>query len=261
MASSTAGVDVEALAERLALATSDKQPIPKLTIEEPDLDVVDAYRIQRIGIDNRVAAGETVIGYKLGLVSRAKQEAMGVAEPLWGWLTDGMCHEEEAPLDVSGLIHPRAEPELAFLLRDDVDARTATAPTVLRATAGVFPALEVLDSRYEKFQFTLPDVIADNGSAARIVLGGRLVSPMDFDVQREGMVLRCDGEVVDTAAGAAIAGNPAAVVAWLARVAGGLPAGSIVLSGGLTAPVRLAPGTVVSAEYTTLGSVSLRCAS
>ena len=107
---------------------------------------------------------------------------------------------------------------------------------------GVFPALEVLDSRFDDFSFTLPDVVADNGSAARIVFGGDARPSSEVDLQREGMVLRRNGEVVYTAAGAAIAGHPAAAVAWLARAAGELPAGSVVLSGGLTAPVVLAPG-------------------
>ena len=152
------------------------------------------------------------------------------------------------------------EPEIAFLLGDDVDGATASVPTVLAATEVLFPALEVLDSRYEGFRFTLPDVVADNASAARVVLGGRLLPVAALDPQLEGMVLRAGGEVVDTAAGAAVSGHPAAAVAWLARAAGHLPAGSVVLSGGLTAPVPLAPGLVVSAEYTHLGSVTLRCA-
>lgn len=251
--------DAEPLAEQLAAATAERRAIPMLTAAAPALTVADAYAIQQAGIDARVAAGDRVIGYKLGLVSRAKQEAMGVAEPLWGWLTEQMLHAEEEPLDTGALIHPRVEPELAFLLAHDVPAEGASVPAVLAATRGVFPALEILDSRYEDFRFTLPDVIADNASASRIVLGGRCLPPEQLDLQLEGMVLRCDGQVVDTAAGAAVAGHPAAAVAWLARVAGGLPAGSIVLSGGLTAPVPLRPGSVVTASYTTLGSVTLGC--
>lgn len=257
-ASSTAAPDLQALAERLASAAGQRQPIPMLSASVPDLDVTSAYSVQRAGIDWRVANGEQVIGYKLGLVSRAKQEAMGVTEPLWGWLTDAMIHDQEVPLDTAELIHPRVEPEIAFLLERDV-AAAATAPAVLAATASVFPALEVLDSRYLNFKFTLPDVIADNASAARILIGGRATPPERVDLQLEGMVLRSSGEVVDTAAGAAIAGHPAAAVAWLARAVGGLSAGSIVLSGGLTAPIELRPGSVVTADFATLGAIRLRC--
>ncbi|MHB1810040.1 MAG: 2-keto-4-pentenoate hydratase [Solirubrobacteraceae bacterium] len=251
-------IDVEALARRLAGAASDRRPIPMLSAAEPGLDNDAAYRVQRALVDLRVKAGAKLLGAKLGLVSRAKQEAMGVAEPVWGWLTDDMLHEEDAPLALSELIHPRAEPEIAFLLGQDVPA-DATAPVVLAATAGVFAAIEVLDSRYEDFKFTAADVIADNTSAARIVLGGRLVPVQGLDLQLEGMVLRVDGEVLDTAAGAAIAGSPAAAVAWLARQAGGLSAKSIVLSGGLTAAVPLRPSSVLSAEFANIGRVCLRC--
>lgn len=252
--------DADGLARTLAAAAASRSPIPMLSGSEPRLDNAAAYRVQRALVHLRVQAGARVIGAKLGLVSRAKQEAMGVAEPVWGRLTDEMVHEEDAPLALSELIHPRAEPEIAFLLGAEVSA-DATAPAVLAATAGVFAAIEVLDSRYQDFRFTAADVIADNTSAARIVLGGRLVSAERLDLQFEGMVLRVDGEVADTATGAAISGSPAAAVAWLARQAGGLPAGSIVLSGGLTAAVPLRPSSVVIAEFANLGRVCLRCAS
>ena len=253
-------VDVAALAGELAAAERERRAIGQLSARADGLDVAAAYEVQRLGFEERLRAGDRPLGFKLGLTSRAKQEAMGVAEPLWGRLSSGMLHAEDVPLDVAGLIHPRVEPEIAFLLGDDVDGATASVPTVLAATEGLFPALEVLDSRYEGFRFTLPDVVADNASAARVVLGGRLLPVAALDPQLEGMVLRAGGEVVDTAAGAAVSGHPAAAVAWLARAAGHLPAGSVVLSGGLTAPVPLAPGLVVSAEYTHLGSVTLRCA-
>jgi 2-oxo-3-hexenedioate decarboxylase len=174
---------------------------------------------------------------------------MGVSEPLWARLTETMLMAEDEPLDTAALIHPRVEPEIAFLLGRDLDPVGASVATVIAATESVFPALEVLDSRYEDFRFTLPDVIADNASAARIILGGRCLPPDRLDLQLEGMVLRRNGEVTHTAAGAAIGGHPA----------GGIPAGSVVLSGGLTAPVELKPGTAVSAEFTTLGTISIRC--
>lgn len=252
--------DVAALAGALQAAEDGRRSIPQLSAAHPELDVATAYAVQRHNFERRLAGGDAFLGYKLGLTSRAKQVAMGVASPLWGRLAAGLLHPEEEPLDLSRLIHPRVESEIAFLLAKDVDGRTATTASVLAATAGVFPALEILDSRYDDFRFTLADVVADNASAAGVVCGGRLLAPESVDVQLEGMVLRHDGEVVDTAAGAAVSGHPAAAVAWLAREAGGLPAGAIVLSGGLTAPVGLAPGSVVSAEFTHLGGVTLRCA-
>lgn len=252
-------VNAAALAAELAAAERERRAIAQLSAREPGLDVATAYEVQRLGFEARLAAGDTAIGFKLGLTSRVKQEAMGVGEPLWGRLSAGMLHAEAVPFEVAAFIHPRVEPEIAFLLGRDVEAQTASVPTVLAATDGVFPALEILDSRYEDFRFTLADVIADNASASRIVLGGRLLAPGALDCRLEGMVLLAGGEVVHTAAGAAVSGHPAAAVAWLARVAGGLPAGSVILSGGLTVPVPLAAGLAVTAEYTHLGSVSLRC--
>lgn len=252
-------VDVAALADRLHSAETQRRSIGQLSAEHPDLDLAAAYAVQRHNFERRLAAGDVAVGFKLGLTSRAKQEAMGVGAPLWGRLTAGLLHAEEEPLDVGRLIHPRVESEIAFLLGRDVDGPSATAASVLGATEGIFPALEILDSRYDDFRFTLADVVADNASAAGVVCGGRLLAPSEIDVQLEGMVLRRDGQVVDTAAGAAVSGHPAAAVAWLAREAGGLPAGAIVLSGGLTAPVALEPGTVVSAEFTNLGTVGVRC--
>lgn len=256
----SADVDVAALAARLADAERERRSIAQLSASEPGLDVATAYAVAHHGFEARLAGGDVAIGFKLGLTSRAKQVAMGVAAPLWGRLSAAMLHAEEEPLNVGALIHPRVEPEIAFLLGRDINGPTATVANVLAATEGLFPGLEVLDSRYDDFRFTLADVVADNASAAGVVCGGRLVAPGATDCQLEGMVLRRNGEVVDTAAGAAVGGHPAAAVAWLAREAGGLPAGAIVLSGGLTAPVALEPGTVVSASFTTLGSVTLRCA-
>jgi 2-oxo-3-hexenedioate decarboxylase len=252
-------VDVPGLAARLADAERERRTIPQLSTSEPALDLDAAYAVQQHRFEARLASGDTPIGFKLGLTSRAKQEAMGVAIPLWGRLSNSMLHSEFDPLLVSSLIHPRIEPEIAFLLERDVDGRTATPASVLAATKGLFAALEILDSRYDDFRFTLADVVADNASAARVVCGGALVPPASMNCQLEGMVLHCNGEVVATASGAAVSGHPAAAVAWLARIVGSLPAGAIVLSGGLTAPVSLQQGTVVSAEFASLGSVTLRC--
>jgi 2-oxo-3-hexenedioate decarboxylase len=253
-------VDARALADVLWQAEQERREVDQLSAAHPQLDAALAYEVQRVNHERRLAKGERQIGFKLGLTSRAKQQAMGVDAPLWGRLTADLLHAEEEPLLVGELIHPRVEPEIAFLLGREIDGATATTASVLAATEALFPALEVLDSRYRDFRFTLPDVIADNASAAGVICGGRALPADALDAQLEGMVLRVDGEVLDTAAGAAVSGHPAAAVAWLARQVGSLPAGAIVLSGGLTAPVPLVPGTVVTAQFTNLGSVSVRCA-
>lgn len=251
--------DVVALARELEEAEAERRPIEQLTARHPELTLQEAYEIQGINFERRLAHGDHPLGFKLGLTSRAKQVAMGVASPLWGRLTTGLLHEEDEPLELEQMIHPRVEPEIAFVLGRALDGATATVPGTLAATEGVFPVLEILDSRFEGFRFKLPDVVADNASAAGLICSGRVLPPHQLDLQLEGMVLRRNGEVVETAAGAAVSGHPAAAVAWLARQVGELPAGSMVLSGGLCAPVTLAPGTHVSAEFTNLGSVSIRC--
>jgi 2-oxo-3-hexenedioate decarboxylase len=253
-------VDVAGLADVLHAAEAERRAVPMLSADHPELDVAGAYAVQRHNVERRLAAGDRPIGFKLGLTSRAKQLAMGVEDPLWGHLTAGLLHPEEQPLDLGRFIHARVESEIAFLLGRDLDGATATTASVLAACEGVFPALEILDSRYADFRFTLADVIADNASAAGVVCGGRLLAPGALDVQLEGWSCATTARWSTPRPGRRSAGIPPQAVAWLAREAGHLPAGSIVLSGGLTAPVTLQPGSVVSAEFTSLGSVTLRCA-
>lgn len=253
--------DALALAQRLVAAEREAREIAPLTDDEPGLDLDTAYAVQAMVVQARLDRGERLVGAKLGLTSRAKQRAMGVSDPLYGWLTTAMVATVGEPLDLHRLIHPRVEPEVAFLLADEV-ATPATITSVLAATAYVFPAIDVLDSRYENFRFTLPDVVADNASSARFLLGTVAYRPAELmDLRLVGVVLRKDGDVVETAAGGAVMGHPAASVAWLvnrlAERGEKLAPGSIVLSGGLTAPVPLTAGSSVVAEFDGLGAVEV----
>jgi 2-oxo-3-hexenedioate decarboxylase len=254
--------DPAALAARLVDAVDSRTAIAKLTIDEPDLDLDAAYAIQATVVQARLDRGERIVGAKLGLTSRAKQQAMGVSDPLYGWLTSGMATASGEALDLGRFIQPRVEPEIAFLLADDIEA-PASVTSVLAATECVFPAIDVLDSRYVDYGFTLPDVVADNASGAAFMLGSVTRKPSEAgDLRLTGVVLRRNGEVVATAAGGAVMGHPAASVAWLvnrlAERGEKLRAGMIVLSGGLTAPVPLTPGTTVTAEFDGLGVVEVR---
>ena len=252
-------IDASSIAADLAVAERERKAIAPFTDAHPDLDLDTAYAAQREVVRAKVDAGQRIVGAKLGLTSRAKQQAMGVDAPLHGWVTSGMLAPFGEPVDVDRLIHPRVEPEIAFLLARDVEA-PATVSSVLAATEVVFAAIDVLDSRYENFRFTLPDVVADNASAAFFLLGPVSLPPSDLvDLRLLGCVLRLAGEVVATAAGAAVMGHPAASVAWLANRLGergdGLRAGWLVFSGGLTAPVPLVAGRAVTAEFDGLGTV------
>jgi 2-oxo-3-hexenedioate decarboxylase len=246
------------LAARLAKAAADRQAIAPLSEEVAGLDVALGYAVQAA---LREQAGP-LAGWKLGVTSRAKQAQVGVDEPVRGFLTMAMALGPGEPLATGELIQPRAEPEIAFVLGQDLTGRRVAAADVLAATAGVAPAIEVLDSRYRDYRFTLPDVVADNTSAGRFLVG-EPVPPAELDLRLVGVVLERNGEVLATAAGAASMGHPAAAVAWLVRSLAadgeGLQAGQVVLSGGLTAAVPVTAGDRVAVRVDRLGSVELAC--
>ena len=258
---SALAVDPVALAERLAGMRQARAAGTGLSVDHPELDAGAAYAVQEAGVRLLVADGERPIGFKLGLTSRAKQAQMGVAEPLYGELTDAMLLDVGEPLVAADHIQPRVEPEIAFLVGTDLAGERVGAAQVLAATAAVAPAIEVIDSRYAGYSFTLPDVIADNASAARLVLGGVRRTVDGIDLRLVGCVLERNGRVVSTAAGAASLGHPAAAVAWLVRALArrgrGLAAGDVVLSGALTEALPVAPGDVVVARLGRLGTVEL----
>ncbi|MQA14044.1 MAG: 4-oxalocrotonate decarboxylase [Pseudonocardiaceae bacterium] len=246
------------LAARLSKAVADRAAIEPLSDEVPGLDVETGYAVQAM---LREQAGPTV-GWKLGVTSRAKQAQVGVHEPVRGFLSGASALDLGEPLATAQLIQPRCEPEIVFVLGRDLAGPSVTAADVLAATFGVAVGIEVLDSRYRDYRFTMPDVVADNTSAGRFVVGAP-VGPAGIDLRLVGVVLEHNGEVVATASGAASLGHPAAAVAWLVRNLAaqgeGLRAGEVVLSGGLTAAVAVAPGDVVVASIDRLGSVELAC--
>jgi 2-keto-4-pentenoate hydratase len=252
---------LDGYAERLWRAATEGRTIPPLTEESPQLDLEDAYAIQDQVLALRVRAGEEVAAAKLGLTSRAKQVQVGVDEPLYGWLTDTMRHDPARPLDLSRFAQPRVEPEVAFVTGADLAGPGVTSAQVLGATAAVAPALDVLDSRFAGYKFSLVDVTADDASAAGYILGEEV--PLDGDLRVTGCVLEKNGELVDTAAGAAVMEHPAAAVAWFVRKlhtrGRSLPAGSVVLAGAWTAAIAVAPGDTVRASFDRVGSVEVTC--
>jgi 2-oxo-3-hexenedioate decarboxylase len=248
-------------ADELVVAERERKELTPFTDAHPDFGVAAAYEAQQLFVQSKLDAGQVLAGAKLGLTSRAKQQDMGVSEPLYGQVTSGMIAPYGEMLDIGALIHPRLEPEIAFLLAKDLAGPTGVTG-VLAATEAVFGAVDVLDSRFQDFRFRLPDVVADNASAGRFFLGPRARRPGELeDLRLLGCVLRADGDVAGTAAGAAVMGHPAASVAWLAnRLAERgehLPAGSLVFSGGLTAAIPIRPGHAVSAEFDGLGTVEV----
>jgi 2-oxo-3-hexenedioate decarboxylase len=249
-------------ADRLEAARRDRAPIERATPAVPALTLAEAYAVQDELTTRREAAGDRVIGTKLGLTSRAKQAQMGVAEPVYGRLFAGTLHGAESPLDVGTLIHPRVEPEIVFAIGQRLAGPGVTTADVLRATTAVCGGLEIIDSRFANYSFTAADVVADNTSEAKIVLGPRMVPPADLDLSLVGVLLEVDGELVATAAGAATLGHPAEAVAsvanWLGSRGQAIEAGWLVLSGSLTAAVPLVAGSHVTATFGHLGSVRVR---
>ena len=251
-------IDARRMAERLIDAERTRTPLIPFTQAYPFLDAGTAYDAQWHVVEHRLVGGEELAGAKLGLTSRVKRDALGIQEPLYGWLTTGMLSAQGERVRAEELIHPRAEPEIAFLIGEQLEP-PATIASVLAATEAVLGAIEIMDSRYAR-RFRSADSIADNAGAARVMLGSTARRPTDLDdLKLTGCVFRSAGEVVGTAAAGAAMGHPAAAVAWLVNTLGArghyLRAGQIVLSGGLTASVPLRRGSVVSAEFDGLGSV------
>ncbi len=246
---------VEALLAAEATRTEIERIDPEGALTEDE-----AYALQFQLIDHRVAQGDALIGLKTGLTSQAKQKTMGVHEPIFGHLLASTVVPEGEPVHCGPLIHPRAEPELAFLLSDDLEG-PVTAAQALYATATVFPAVEIIDSRFANFRFGFGDVIADNTSAARVIFGSVSVLPTELDLRLIGMVYSKNGVVESTAAGAAILGNPWEALAWLARRASqlGRPlrAGQMVLAGALADAVFVNPGDNVRVEFDNLGALGV----
>ena len=246
------------LAGRLAKARADRTPIGSLSAAQPGFDLDSAYEVQRMA---RRDAGP-LAGWKLGVTSRAKQAQVGVHEPVRGYLAASDALDLGEPLVAAHHIQPRAEPEIVFIMGADLSGPSVTSSAVLAATASVAVGLEILDSRYTDYKFSMPDVVADNTSASRYLVGSA-VPAAGLDLRLLGVVLEHNGEVIATAAGAAALGHPAAAVAWLVRSLAaeneGLRAGDIVLSGGLTAAVPVRAGDVVTATADRLGSIELGC--
>jgi 2-oxopent-4-enoate hydratase len=250
------------LADELWEADRAAKPVPPLTDRHADLAIEDAYAIQTINIERRTAAGERVIGRKVGLTSKPMQQLLGVDEPDFGVLTDEMLVEDGDLIQLSRLVQPRVEAELAFVMSRDLAGPGISAAVALDAIAGVLPAVEVVDSRVADWKIKLVDTVADNASSGLFVIGGRMRPVADLDLRLLGVAISRNGELLDTGAGAAILGNPARCVAWLANTLGslgeGLRAGDIVLPGAVHKMVPVQPGDVFRAEYAHLGAVTVR---
>jgi 2-keto-4-pentenoate hydratase len=250
------------LAQELYTAETGCAPIEALTARYPDISNEDAYQVQLAGMNLRIADGHTVVGKKIGLTSKAMQTALGVFEPDYGYITDRMMVLEGDDISLSSVIAPKVEAEIAFVLKEDLAGPGITLARVLKATAGIMPAFEIIDTRIKDWKIKIQDTIADGASIGRIVVSGALVPVENLDMRYMGLVLEKNGEVVTTAAGAAVLGHPANAVVWLANKLAdygiSLKAGEVIMSGSFTAACPVAAGDNLRATFDGLGTVSVR---
>lgn len=250
-----------AAADALAAAERDRTPIPPLRDTYPGLDVVDAYEIQLANIRERLDAGVTVHGHKVGLSSRAMQEMMGVDEPDYGHLLSDMAVQEDEPVSAGAYCYPRVEVEVGFVLGARLPGEGCTEEDVLAATEAVAPAIELIDSRITDWDIRIGDTIADNASSAGYVLGSDRVKATDLDLTAVDARLVRNGEQVAEGRSDAVLGNPVTAVAWLARKVASfgvtLEAGHVILPGSVHRAIDVRPGDTFEAVLDGLGSVRL----
>ncbi|MCX4164386.1 MULTISPECIES: 2-oxopent-4-enoate hydratase [Paraburkholderia] len=253
---------INALGDELYVAAKECRALEPLTSRHADLTVDDAYRIQQRVNARRIEAGERMIGKKIGVTSQVVMDMLGVYQPDFGMLSDAMLYREGEAIPAASLIQPKAEGEIAFVLRHDLQGPGVSAADVLAATAGVMACFEIVDSRIKDWMIHIEDTVADNASCGVFVLGEHMVDPRKVDLVGCAMTLEKNGTVVTTGTGAAALGNPLEAVAWLANTLGQLneplKAGDVVLSGSLAAMVPVAAGDSLKVSIDGIGSCSVR---
>ncbi len=254
--------EVESLADYCEKAELEAYEITKVTDQYPDMDYEDAFDVQWQIRRRKEARGNKVVGMKMGLTSWAKMAQMGVEKPCYGFLADYFSVPDGGDIKIDELIHPKIAAELAFVTKTELKGPGVHIGDVLSATDLVMPAVEVIDSRYKDFKFDLISVIADNSSSSRFKPGGVAKPVSELDLKTLGVVMSINGEVVQTGAGAAVLGHPAASVAMLANMlterGESLPAGSFVMIGAITAAVTVNKGDNFSVSFDGLGTISGR---
>lgn len=248
-------------ADAILKAEQTRQVCPQPSKTWPDMTLEDAYDIQRRWSEARIAGGAKIVGRKIGLTSRAMQQASKMTEPDYGVILDDALFYDGAQIETGSFIKPRLEVELAFIMGEDLSGAGCQVHDVLRATEFVQPALEIIDYRTEVPR-QIVDTIVDNAAFGAIVLGGRTIRPFDVDLRWVGATLSQNSVIEESGVSAAVMGHPAAGLAWLvnklAQHGGGLKKGDIVLSGSFTRPIDISSGDVILADFGPLGSLGVR---
>ncbi|MBT9457090.1 MAG: 2-oxo-hepta-3-ene-1,7-dioic acid hydratase [Burkholderiaceae bacterium] len=259
---------IEDLARQLEAARVTRTPLRHFSKAHPGMTIEDGYAIQREWVKLRLAQGRVIRGRKIGLTSRAMQQASQITEPDYAPLLDDMFYEQGGDIPIKDFIAPRVEVELAFILAKPLKGPNVTLFDVLSATDYVTPAIEIIDARIEQFDRDTKqmrkvfDTISDFAANAGIVLGGRPVRPMDVDLRWVGALLHKNGVIEETGLAAGVLNHPATGVAWLAnRLAPygeQLNAGDVVLAGSFTRPTPAVAGDTFHVDYGPLGAVAFR---
>lgn len=253
---------IDAIADELVAADRDRTTVPLLTARHPGMGVDDAYAVQRVWADRRIAGGARLVGRKIGLTSKVMQVATGITEPDYGVILDDMVIESGSSVEFDRFSNVRIEVELAFVLAKPLTGPHTTIFDVLDATAYVVPALEILNSHIEMQGRTIVDTISDNAAMGAMVLGGRPVKVDEVDLRWVSALLSRNQTIEESGVAAAVLGHPAMGVAWLANKLAhhgqSLGAGEIILAGSFTRPMWVERGDTVHADYGQLGTISCR---
>ena len=259
--------DINRYGDELYAALVERRTVPNLRDRVPGLEIDDAYRIQSRMVRRRLDAGETIVGKKVGATSAAVQNMLGLYEPDFGQLLSAMVYRDGDTIRLDSLIQPRAEGEVAFVLKHDLAGPGITAIDVLRATDYVVPCFEIVDSRIDNWDIKVFDTVADNASCGVFVVGTEPKDPLEIDLSLVGMTIEVRkpgetvGELFATGAGAAVKGSPVNSVVWLANTLAelGTPcrAGEVILSGSLTVMAWVKEPQTITVEFGGLGSCTV----
>ncbi|WP_019531341.1 2-oxo-hept-4-ene-1,7-dioate hydratase [Dasania marina] len=260
--------DIQKAADDLYQAEVNRKQIDPITLTHPKMTMDDAYAIQKKWVDKKVADGRRIVGYKIGLTSRAMQDAMKINEPDYGVLLDDMVFPDGVDIDVSQFCDPRIEVELAFVLKDRLEGENVTIFDVLNATDYVVPALEIIAARSHRvhpesgYTRTVLDTISDNAANAGIIMGGRPIKPNDMDLRWCGALFYLNGVLEETGLAAGVLNHPANGICWVAKRFAphgiALEPGQVILSGSFTRPIAVKAGDTVHADYGPLGGIACR---
>ncbi len=260
--------DIKKAADDLYEAEQGRRQIDPITLSHPDMTMDEAYAIQKQGIDRKVAEGRRVVGYKIGLTSRAMQETMKIDQPDYGVLLDDMVFSDGGDIEWAKFSDPRVEVELAFILKDRLEGENVTMFDVLNATDYVVPAIELISARSYRvhpetgYVRKIYDTISDNAANAGIIMGGRPIKPLDMDLRWCGALCYRNGVLEETGLAAGVLNHPANGISWVAKRFAphgiALEPGQVILSGSFTRPVIVNPGDTIHADYGRLGGISCR---